>query len=123
MHVCSNNLRLMLGFSKESILQNSSLKRSTDIFFVRSRMFLFAIAEKVSSSILNPNCPANLIARTGLKPSSLNLSIGEPTVLIIPSSISFCPLNGSMILPVESSAAMAFIVKSLRVRSSSIVSA
>ena len=121
--VSSKSFRQTLGFSSESILHHSSRNLSIDMDAVFLRTSGLCRAEKVSPSIENPSCPANLTARTGLSPSSPNLSNGEPTVLIIFFFMSSCPPNGSTRCPSSRSAAIAFIVKSRLERSSSIVAA
>ena len=83
MLVFSSNLRERLGRGDASILQNSSLKRSTEIEAVFFSTFGFDKAFNVSVSIVKPNCPAKRIALTGRSPSSSKRSNGLPTVRII----------------------------------------
>ena len=78
------------------------------------------IASRVFFSISKPSCAENLIARTGLRPSSVNLSMAFPTVLMILFFMSVQPSKGSFIQPVARFAAIAFIVKSRLDKSSSI---
>ena len=119
--VFSRSLRLSDGLSQSNILQNSSLNLSTEIEAVFFNTSGSERAARVFSSILNPSWPENLTARTGLSPSSANRSCGSPTVRIILFLMSFCPSKGSVSSPLSKSAAIAFIVKSRRERSSSIV--
>ena len=76
------------------------------------------MASLVPVSTSKPSTAANLIALRILSPSSENLSLASPTVLISLFAISFCPSNKSTSSPFILQA-IAFIVKSLRPRSSS----
>lgn len=70
--------------------------------------------------IVKPNSVANLMARIIRRASSLNLSEALPTARRFLSFMSFRPLNGSttsFIAPFDRLTAMAFIVKSRRLRS------
>ena len=117
----SRSLRQTLGFSHFIILQNSSWNLSIEIDFIFLITSGFEIDFKVSFSIVNPSCPAKRMALIGLNPSSPNLSRGLPTVRIVFRLMSPIPSNGSFMVPSFKSAAMAFIVKSRRLKSSSMV--
>ena len=79
---------------------NSSAILSSEISLKRS--FVLKIASEVFSSILNPRTAENLSALNILKASSVNLSSGSPTALMILSFISFTPPNRSTGSPSES---------------------
>ena len=101
----------------------SSRNRSTEIPAAFFWISALKSSEYVSFSILNLSWAANLIARIGRSPSSIKRSDGFPTVLIIPCRMSFCPPNGSTTVPSARFTAIAFIVKSRRLKSSCIVAA
>ena len=81
-------------------------------------------ASKVSSSMLNFSCAANLTQRSIRSGSSENVTSGSSGVRIMPSSRSQMPPNGSMSSPKRSllrHTASALMVKSRRFWSSSSV--
>ena len=89
--VSSRSFKLTLGFGLFIILQNSSWNLSIEMDFVFLITSSSANALNVSSSILNPSWPANLMARTGLSPSSVKRSVLFPTVRMIFFLISLLP--------------------------------
>ena len=111
------------GFSHITIFSNSSLNRSIEMEAVFCRTSSLKGSLYVSFSILKPSLPAKRTARIGLSPSSINRSCAFPTVLIIFFLMSLRPPYGSTTFPSARFTAIAFIVKSRRERSSSIVAA
>ena len=75
------------------------------------------IASLVPSAMEKPSCAANLTARIIRKASSKNLSLASPTQRTTPCFKSLTPSNAST-NPFVLWYAMAFIVKSLRFKSS-----
>ena len=103
------------GLSERISFSNSAQILSALIF---SRVGAsFFIAFSVFSSISNPSCAENLTALSILKASSVNLSSGSFTHLITFRCKSPIPSNAST-TPYFELYAMAFIVKSLRFKSS-----
>src|SRR3989344_2702798 len=98
------------ALSDSIILTNSSLTLSFDMALSHSELSFTAMS--VPSSNLKSNVVANLTALNNLNASSINLSLGCPTVLISFDFISFWPLNKSTSFPLAS-IARDFTVNSL----------
>ncbi len=106
---------------------NSSRILSAAIFLRRGAVF--PIATSVSGSIENPSSVAILTALKIRRASSPKRSTGSPTALTTPAFKSFMPVDKSTIMALYKPfllslpiifKAIAFIVKSRRLRSSSI---
>ena len=96
---------------------NSSLTRSADTIFIRSDISV--AANKTSTTGVKPNWLANLAARIMRNGSSEKDSSGSRGVRITRLLKSSIPPNGSTNVSSGNLTAMALIVKSRRIRSSS----
>ena len=83
---CSSNFNPTEGFGEAMILLNSSMMRSLETIFNRSRFAM--ILSNVTGSIVKFNCEAKRTARIIRKGSSENVMIGSRGVFNIPSSKS-----------------------------------
>ena len=101
-------------------MSNALLSSANTLSFesVFNSPFNSVICFIVFSSTSKFNCVANLATLYTLNGSSLKCSVVALIILFFKSSF---PLNGSIIFPVNTSFAIAFIVMSLRAKSSSIV--